>query len=285
MDDLPVFVPNKQPKSFSDIDSFNDLPVFTPKKEEASFGERAKQGLKNAAKGLADAVDTTATLASVYHPMTLLGLTNKTHAEITKERFDALQARKKGYADYYKGDVDPGILGNVVGGLPLLPAQIATLGAGVLNTGAQFVENGETLPKAYGAMGTDAAFQLAGMMLGPAKNATRAGKIAFLAGTNAAQDAASKYAISSIADQEETKKQFAPNWESAVQSGLVGAGFGVAQGGGKKATKPTPKLDDLEGRLKAKEVQQQAAKQQGFTEQSIPWEATCLLYTSDAADE
>lgn len=274
MDDLPLYGSNKKTRDFSEFDQ-EDLPLYTPKKEEPSFGAKAKQGLKNAAKGLADAVDTTATLASIYHPMSLVaGLgSNKSHADITKERFDALQERKKGYADYYKGDVDPGILGNVVGGLPLLPAQMATLGAGVLNTGAQFVEKGETLPKAYGAMGTDAAFQLAGLYLGPAKNASKPVKAAILAGLNTAQDVASRKAISSIADLEDTKETFAPTWESAAQSALIGAGFGLAQKGGKKS-RPTPALDNLETTLKAKEALKQTAKQQSGAELPNPWEAT-----------
>lgn len=260
MDDLPVFVPKKPTRDFSDVDAEFDLPVFTPKKEEPSFSKKVLAGLKGSANSLEDNIDTAMTLASVYHPLTTLMrlAKGKTQEQASNVLFDALHERKKERANFYKDDADPGLMGNLIGGLPLLPVHMATLGAGVLNTGAKFVENGETLPKAYGAMGTDAAFQLAGMMLGPAKNATMAGKTAFLAGTNAAQDAASKLAISSIADQEETKKQFAPSWEGAAQSALIGAGFGLTQKGGKKV-KPTPTLDNLETTLKAKE----ALKQEG----------------------
>lgn len=134
----------------------------------------------------------------------------------------------------------------VIGTLATLPMSMLAMSASPVETGKTFLDQGESLGRAYGAAGLDMAGNIAGIML-PMPGATKLAKGASNAAINAAQDTATRYGISGMAENETTKKIFDPTWETAALSGIVGAGFGVAQKTApkKKVVQPKP-VSDIE---------------------------------------
>lgn len=129
---------------------------------------------------------------------------------------------------------EQGISGKVYGALSTLPAQLVSMPFSPFDTGAEMIEAGETTGKAQAGAGIDAAMNAVGMGVGGfgRKLAT---KMATSGAVNAAQDTATRLAISSLADQEQTKKRFAPSGEDAAAAGIVGAVFGAIPHGKKNS--------------------------------------------------
>lgn len=139
--------------------------------------------------------------------------------------------------------------GKVIGTVATLPMSMLAMGASPVETGKTFLDQGESLGRAYGAAGLDLAGNIVGMAL-PMPGATKLVKGASNAVINAAQDTATRYGISGMAEKDTTKKIFDPTLETAALSGLVGAGFGVAQKTPtKKKVAPPKPISDVEATI------------------------------------
>lgn len=139
--------------------------------------------------------------------------------------------------------------GKVIGTVATLPMSMLAMGASPVETGKIFLDQGESLGRAYGAAGLDLAGNIVGMAL-PMPGATKLVKGASNAVINAAQDTATRYGISGMAKKDTTKKIFDPTLETTALSGLVGAGFGVAQKTPtKKKVAPPKPISDVEATI------------------------------------
>jgi hypothetical protein len=123
--------------------------------------------------------------------------------------------------------------GKLAGAVATLPMQILGMGLSPADTALKAKDAGETNTKALQAAGIDAAGNIAGMMLPGYKQGSMLTRAATGFGANAAQDAATKAAIQGILETEKGQKIFAPTWEDALISGVIGAGSAAALGKGK----------------------------------------------------
>lgn len=204
--------------------------------EEPSFGAKITSGLKKNFANLGNTFDTAVSMPAA-------GLARMAGGDYNKI-FKELNEREK-LRNEWAGDVDPGFAGNLVGALnPLtLPAQIAAMPFQGINTAKQFIDQGESLPRAYGAGAIDTAANMAGIALPGVIQGGKAMRAASGAGINVAQDALSRTAISGIAENKTTKEQFGPSWESAALAAASGGILGVALGKKKAEKTIDPDLD------------------------------------------
>lgn len=210
--------------------------------EEPGLLDRLRSGLKGSWSGLGNTVDTIGSLAAAV-PAGLV----KGQAEQDK-LFKALNERIATRNEWAK-DVDPGFVGKLAGTVATLPAQMLTMPASHVETGKNFLDQGESGLRTAAAMGIDAAGNALGMGLPNAVGKTLFSKVATGAGINALQDYATKYGISSIAQNPTTKEQYAPSMESAALAGVVGAGFGAQAAW--KDKKGQKKVSDVENKFDA----------------------------------
>lgn len=136
-----------------------------------------------------------------------------------------------------------------------LPMQIAGAGLSPSETGKELINAGESTGTALGGAAIDAAGNAVGMVLPGFKQGTLAVRAATGAGANAAQEVATKAAISGLADTKEGKEKFAPNTEDAILAAALGGSLGAAAGSGrasKAPTRPSTKLDALDAALTKK---------------------------------
>jgi hypothetical protein len=132
-------------------------------------------------------------------------------------------------------------------GMPSLPFQAP-------NTAMQFLEGGETLPRAYAAGGVDIASNIAGAFVPGGTTALGTAGKQFAAG--AISDYISRGINSEIAQTKEVKRQFAPTIEDALVSGATGGLLGGLLHQPPKSKVKNPKLDTL----KDIDAKKQAAK-------------------------
>lgn len=210
--------------------------------EEPGLLDKLRSGLKGSWSGLGNTVDTIGSLAAAV-PAGLV----KGQAEQDK-LFKALNERIATRNEWAK-DVDPGFVGKLAGTVATLPAQMLTMPASHVETGKNFLDQGESGLRTAAAMGIDAAGNALGMGLPNAVGKTLFSKVATGAGINALQDYATKYGISSIAQNPTTKEQYAPSMESAALAGVVGAGFGAQAAW--KDKKGQKKVSDVENKFDA----------------------------------
>lgn len=108
-----------------------------------------------------------------------------------------------------------------------LPMQMVAMGLSPAETGQTLLDNGETLSTARKAAAIDFAGNTAGMFI-PGGVGSSAVKRAITGGAiNAAQDTAVRASIAGVAEQEASKKQFAPTMETAALAVAPGAAFGA----------------------------------------------------------
>jgi len=132
-------------------------------------------------------------------------------------------------------------------GMPSLPFQAP-------NTAMQFLEGGETLPRAYAAGGVDIASNIAGAFVPGGTTAIGTAGKQFAAG--AISDYISRGINSEIAQTKEVKRQFTPTIEDALVSGATGGLLGGLLHQSPKSKVKNPKLDTL----KDIDAKKQAAK-------------------------
>ena len=126
-----------------------------------------------------------------------------------------------------------------------LPAQMMAMMASPFDTGQSAIKAGETLPTALAATGIDTIGNTVGIGLPGSVGKGMLKQAVSGAGINAAQDLATRAAISGISDTKEMKKKFEPTAESATIAGMLGVGFGVRNSldGGSQITAGKGKYD------------------------------------------
>lgn len=129
------------------------------------------------------------------------------------------------------------LAGKILGTAATLPMQIVGAGLSPAQTGVDLLNAGESLGTAFKGAGIDAAGNVAGMVLPGFKEGGALVRAATGAGANAAQEVATKAAISGIAQTDAAKQQFAPTGEDALVAGMVG-GAGAAAAGRARPTQP-----------------------------------------------
>jgi len=137
--------------------------------------------------------------------------------------------------------------GKVASALTTLPFQVMAMPFSPADTGQTMIQNGDSLEAAQTGALLDTAGNVVGAGLPGSIGGGLVKRLGSAAGINAAQDAATRYGISSAADTVKSKEQFAPSLESAGVAAIVGAPFGAI--GGKKAptTEPTKPLVSKSG--------------------------------------
>lgn len=142
--------------------------------------------------------------------------------------------------------------GKLAGAVATLPMQILGMGFSPADTALKAKDAGETNTKALQAAGIDVAGNIAGMMLPGFKQGSMLTRVTTGFGANAAQDAATKAAIQGILETEKGQKSFAPTWEDALISGVIGAGSAAALGKGKnRVSEEQAKINALIEKQKA----------------------------------
>ncbi len=191
---------------------------ITPPK--TSLGEDFKIGLAN----VGNTVDSTwsglsGSLASVFSQ------------DEADKIFKELQNRRKSRLDFANPDnKEQSFGGKLASAISTLPSQVLAMPFSPFETSQTMADQGESTPRAIAGAGIDTAGNMVGLALPGGVGKTLLAKGLSGAGINAAQDVATKAAISAISENEKTKKLLGPSWESAALSGVLGAGVGLASG-------------------------------------------------------
>ena len=159
------------------------------------------------AGGLASAVGATDTADSIYKTM-----------EDTTKSMDEYWNPK---------DAEQSFGGKLQGMGMTLPAQMLGMLASPFDTAQTAVQSGETQNKAQLATGIDILGNIAGLALPAGMGKGLIKQVVSGAVGNAAQDVATRAAISGISDTKGMQEKFEPNAESAAIAGMIGAGFGA----------------------------------------------------------
>lgn len=208
--------------STGDVSKLSDeslaILAGVPKKRKTTLAENVGISLNTAAQpfvkaagllagGLASAVGATDTADSIYKTM-----------EDTTKSMDEYWNPK---------DAEQSFGGKLQGMGMTLPAQMLGMLASPFDTAQTAIQSGETQNKALAATGIDTIGNMAGLAL-PAGVGKGLIKQAISGAVgNAAQDVATRAAISSISDTKGMQEKFEPNAESAAIAGMLGAGFGA----------------------------------------------------------
>lgn len=208
--------------STGDVSKLSDeslaILVGVPEKRKTTLAENVGISLNTAAQpfvkaagllggGLASAVGATDTADSIYKTM-----------EDTTKSMDEYWNPK---------DAEQSFGGKLQGMGMTLPAQMLGMLASPFDTAQTAIQSGETQNKALAATGIDTIGNMAGLAL-PAGVGKGLIKQAISGAVgNAAQDVATRAAISGISDTKGMQEKFEPNAESAAIAGMLGAGFGA----------------------------------------------------------
>ncbi len=130
--------------------------------------------------------------------------------------------------------------GKALGMLGTLPLQLVAFPFSPAGTGQHMIDEGETLGKAAVGTGIDTLGNMVGVALPGAVGTTKLGKAASGALINAGQDAATRKAISALADKESTKALFDPTLETTAIAAILGGALGPMSPTTKKASEVTP---------------------------------------------
>jgi len=114
------------------------------------------------------------------------------------------------------------------GTVATLPAQLLAMPFSPAETGQSMIAAGEDLGTAQLGTGIDTVGNVIGAALPGMVGKSAVSKILSGVGINAAQDAATRSAISGIAETPEIQKAFEPTAETTTMAGLIGGGFGAA---------------------------------------------------------
>lgn len=208
--------------STGDVSKLSDeslaILAGVPEKRKTTLAENVGISLNTAAQpfvkaagllggGLASAVGATDTADSIYKTM-----------EDTTKSMDEYWNPK---------DAEQSFGGKLQGMGMTLPAQMLGMLASPFDTAQTAIQSGETQNKALAATGIDTIGNMAGLAL-PAGVGKGLIKQAISGAVgNAAQDVATRAAISGISDTKGMQEKFEPNAESAAIAGMLGAGFGA----------------------------------------------------------
>ena len=222
---------------WEDEDVLEGTDLFAPKQEEAPLLDRLGLGIKQSFAGVGNTADTAGTLAWQG-----LGTLMTGGKPLSEENFKKLNKRIK-EREEWAGKGVPGFVGKLAGVGATLPMQILNMPVSGIETAKQFIDQGESLGRAYAAGGIDTAGNVAGLMLPGVMQGGKVLRAASGAVINAAQDTATRAAIAGIAETQGARDLFAPSWETAGLAAVPGAAMGVAFGKNKNKNTPKPKKD------------------------------------------
>lgn len=235
--------------SWSDVDDWSDVGETKP---TTSFMEDIKIGWGNVGKLVQDAAEVGVS--------GIIGLTEKlpgAPSDIAEQNLRRFQKIKEA-GEKTKKDIDE--WSNVEGKeqtfggkatslITSLPGQIAAMPLSPFQTGKEFIDAGESVENAQTAALIDTTGNVVGFGLPGALGKGMVKKVASGVAINAAQDAATRKAISSVAETEKAKELFAPTLETTALAGMVGGGVGGLHAVGDKGTttpKPKAEFTDIE---------------------------------------
>ena len=156
------------------------------------------------------------------------GLASYLDRDIGDKIFQKSGEIAKETTDYWTPqDAEQSFGGKLTGMVGTFPLQMAGMIASPADTGRTFIDNGETVDKARVATGIDTVGNMVGLGLPGALPGNLLKRMASGAGINAAQDVVTRQMISDVANQEETKKQFAPTLETTGLAAAMGVGIGM----------------------------------------------------------
>lgn len=201
-----------------------------PEKEEnnsTSFLENSKLALAGAARPF---------LQAGY---TLAGLLDKENIGAIDDERKAVLPKLQTWANPENKEQSFG--GKVTGMISTLPIQMAAMPFSPFDTGQTLADNGESMDTVRTGTLLDTAGNVLGLKLPAGIGKGILAKTASGAITNAAQDTATRAAISGISEKDESKKYFEPTMETAALAAIPGAGFGAIHG---IKTKPLEAMED-----------------------------------------
>lgn len=171
-----------------------------------------------------------------------------------EETFRLLKEGREARIQKAGGGKEQSFGGKAISMLPSIPAFPLLLAGSPLDTAAQFIEEGESVPRALAAGGIDLAGNMLGLKLDPVGGSIRKRLIAN-AGIQAGQDTATRAAIEQIAQNQPTKEMFAPSMETAGLAGILGGGMSLLYKG-KQVGDLTPeqRMREAAARKRAEEV-------------------------------
>lgn len=137
--------------------------------------------------------------------------------------------------------------GKFAGTVATLPAQILSMPWTPATTGQEFINKGESLPRALAAAGIETLGNMAGV-LAPALGAGLPTKAATAFGINAAQDFVTKKLLQATAKNEDTKAKYEPTFEDAVLAGTTGLPLLLVPTG-RKSKNTSARVKDIEAEL------------------------------------
>ena len=230
------------PLGLFDEEKQNDpLGLF---EEDVPLSKKLKSGVNQTWENLKSTFDVGISMPAAG----LAGLFGDTagQEDIFKKMNERVAARKK-----EAEGPDPGFLGRLAGVAVTLPAQIAAMPFSPAETAKQFVDQGESLRRAYAAQGIDTLGNIAGLALPASLPGKLGARVATGGGINATQDTLTRLGIAGTAQNQVTKDMFAPSWETAALSGVVGGGAGALLGKQKqKQLTPTKDMSAIVSEFK-----------------------------------
>lgn len=195
--------------------------VVPTKAQKTSWKEDLKLGLAGvgniADKGLTLAA---ATISKPFAP--------DSEREDMFRNMDEREKQRNQWANPNKRE--QGVGGALLGTAATLPMQVVSAPLSAIDTAVKFIQKGESLENAYKAAGIDAAFTAAGIALPAGVGKTLLQKALTGGAANVVTDFLGRKGIQSVAQNQETKDEFAVTPESMVVSGVVGAGTGAMMG-------------------------------------------------------
>jgi len=219
---------------------------FSTPKEPTTFGEDIKIGLAQAGKTLSTGG---AMLGSLVTP-----------ESGDDYLFGSMEAAHKGLDKWANPEnKEQSFGGKAVSMIGTLPAQLAALPFSPAQTGKEAIDLGESTQSARQAALWDTAGNVVGVGVPAAKGLSLAGKVTTGAGIGAAQDVATRMAISESMQTEQGQEHFKPTLETTALAGMLGGGIGTAVHLGTKAPKEAGILSRelTEPEIKERVVQQQ----------------------------
>ena len=222
-------------KYYSDVDKAEFFSKFGISSETSTW-EDIKTGLAGAARPM---------LQAGY---TMTGLLDKDNiVAIDEERKQAINNLQKWANPQNKEQSFAGKAGGMIG---TLPAQMAAMPFSPFDTGQTLSDAGESTDTVVTGTLLDTLGNVAGLKIPAGLGRGIAAKTASGAVANAAQDTATRAAITGISEKEESKKYFEPTMETAALAAIPGAGFGAIHG---IKMKPFEILEDISKEFKSSE--------------------------------
>lgn len=221
----------------ADNDGWEDIGWEDVSPPKTSLGEDFKIGLANVGNTVDSAWSGLAgSLASVFSK------------EDADKIYRELQSRKESRQQFANPENKKQTFGGkLASAVSTLPSQVLAMPLSPFETSQTMVDSGESTSRAIAGAGIDTAGNMVGLALPGGIGKTLLAKGLSGAGINAAQDFATKAAISAISEKEKTKQVLGPSWESAALSGVLGAGVGLASGSKtKKKAISSPELNKVD---------------------------------------